>query len=104
MGYGKSVCFQILPYIFDFKLGRVNAPPVKRSVVLIVSPLVSLMIDQVSDLKSRGVQAAVLSGNQDVEPKFTATENDVQQGKFTHLYTSPEAIVNVNRWRRNKNL
>ena len=21
-GYGKSICFQVLPYVFDFKLGR----------------------------------------------------------------------------------
>ncbi len=31
----------------DYKLGRTNAPLVDRSVVLVVSTLVSLMIDQV---------------------------------------------------------
>ena len=29
-----------------------------------------------------------------------ATEADVQAGKFTHLYTSPEAVIGVDRWRR----
>ena len=40
-GYGKSICYQLLPFIFDIKLGRTNAPLVDRSVVLVISPLVS---------------------------------------------------------------
>ena len=45
------------------KLGRTTSPPSERSVVLVVSPLVSLMIDQVSTLLQRGVPAGILSGN-----------------------------------------
>ena len=88
------------PTVFDFKLRRISAPPTKRSVILIVSPVLSLMIDQVSDLKSRGVQAAILSGNRDVDPKFIATESHVQEGNFSHLYSCPEAIVSADRWRQ----
>ena len=40
-GYGKSICYQLLPFVFDVKLGRTNAPLVDRSVVLVISPLVS---------------------------------------------------------------
>ena len=40
-GYGKSVCYQLLPFVFDVKLGRTNAPLVDRSVILVISPLVS---------------------------------------------------------------
>jgi len=39
--YGKSICYQLLPFVFDIKLGRTNAPLVDRSVVLVISPLVS---------------------------------------------------------------
>ena len=39
-GFGKTVCFEVLPFMFDMKLGRVD------SLVVVVSPLVSLMIDQ----------------------------------------------------------
>jgi len=39
-GFGKSMCYQLLPFVFDLKLGRTNAPLVDRSVVLIF-PLVS---------------------------------------------------------------
>ena len=40
-GYGKSICYQLLPFLFDVKLGRTNAPLVDRSVALVISPLVS---------------------------------------------------------------
>ena len=39
--YGKSICYQLLPFVFDVKLGRTNAPLVDRSIVLVISPLVS---------------------------------------------------------------
>ena len=44
-GYGKS-CFKVLPFVFDYQLNRDN------SAVLVVSPLLLLMMDQVD-----GVQA-----------------------------------------------
>ena len=44
-GYGKSLCYQALPFLFDVKRGKTSAPPSQRSVVLVVSPLVSLMVD-----------------------------------------------------------
>ena len=59
-GIGKSVCYQALPFMFDHKLGR----SVDRSVVLVVSPLVSPMIDRVTSLRSVGVGAAIMSAGQ----------------------------------------
>ena len=41
-GYGKSLCYMALPWIFDRLRGVTN-----QSVVLVVSPLVALMADQV---------------------------------------------------------
>lgn len=35
-----------------------------------------------------------------MEPTLTATERDVKEGSFTHLYTSPEALICVDRWRQ----
>jgi len=40
-GYGKSICYQLLPFVFDVKLRRTNAPLVDRSVILVIFPLVS---------------------------------------------------------------
>lgn len=41
-GYGKSLCYALLPIVFDFVRGR----PPNSSIVLCVSPLISLMVDQ----------------------------------------------------------
>ena len=40
MGFGKSMCYEVLPFVFDVKLGRGNNS--SHSAVIIVSPLVSL--------------------------------------------------------------
>ena len=39
--YGKSLCYQALPFLFDAKYGRLSAPQPQRSVVLVVSSLLS---------------------------------------------------------------
>ena len=36
-----AICYQLLPFVFDVKLGRTNAPLTDRSVVLVIPPLVS---------------------------------------------------------------
>ena len=38
---GKSISYQLLPFVFDVKLCRTNAPLIDRSVVVVISPLVS---------------------------------------------------------------
>ena len=45
-GYGKSICYQLLPFVFDVKLGRTNAPLVDRSVILVIFPLVSDIVHE----------------------------------------------------------
>ena len=42
MGFGKSVCYEVLPFVFDVKLGRGNDS--SNNAVIVVSPLVSLTI------------------------------------------------------------
>ena len=53
-GFGKSICYEVLPFMFDKKLGTDN------SLVIVVSPLVSLMVDQVHSLRSRSVKVSVM--------------------------------------------
>ena len=52
-GFGKKICFQILPFVFDHKGGGNHA-------VVIVSPLIALMINQVKSLRCKGVTASIL--------------------------------------------
>ncbi len=43
-GYGKSLCYQLIPFLFVQKRGK-SAPKAELSVVIVVSPLVSLMVE-----------------------------------------------------------
>ena len=52
-GYGKSACFGSLPVMFD-SLRRV---PDGTSIVLVISPLKSLMKDQVASFCRKGLKA-----------------------------------------------
>ena len=68
-GFGKSVCYEALPFVFDFKL-RTNAP----CLTLVISPLISLMVDQVVSLRRRGVKAAIINtSGTGVEKELLAT-------------------------------
>ena len=55
-GYGTSLCYQALPFIMDCKRGLVGLQ--ERSLVLVVSPLIALMVDQVTSLRKRGVNCS----------------------------------------------
>ena len=50
-GYGKSLCYMALPWIFDRLRGVTN-----QSVVLVVSPLVALMADSVLFMCGRALR------------------------------------------------
>ena len=53
-GYGKSLVFQVLPYLLkerDAAKSSSNAQVVGPSVVVVVSPLNALMYDQISKLR-----------------------------------------------------
>ena len=75
-----------------------SAPPSERSVVLVISPLVSLMVYQVSHLHSVGVSAAILSGNKGVDKKYQAVGSDISEGKYRLVYSSPEALFTSDQW------
>ena len=51
-GFGKSICYEVLPFLFDYKSSRAGPG---NSTVLVVSPLVSLMLDQVCSPRARTI-------------------------------------------------
>ena len=80
-GGGKSVCFQIPALIFD-------------KVTLVISPLISLMRDQVESLKANGVAAAYFNSSQsDFEKRMILEE--CRSNKLKLLYLSPETLVHA---------
>src|SRR5687767_3421512 len=78
-GGGKSLCFQ--------------APALVRpGLALVVSPLISLMKDQVDTLIANGVPAACLNSSLSANERAAVTAG-VRQGRFRLLYVSPERVA-----------
>lgn len=80
-GYGKTLCFVALPWTFD----RLKAVE-RQSIVLVVSPLIALMQDQVRFLTERGLSAACVSS--DAKPMQA-----VKEGRFQVVFLSPELLL-----------
>ena len=60
-GFGKSLIYGLLPAVFD----RLKGYREPISVALIVSPLASLMIDQMAGFLPRGINAVFLEAQHD---------------------------------------
>ncbi|ATZ81012.1 DEXDc helicase [Bodo saltans virus] len=76
--YGKSIIYQMVHVI-------------TKKNVLVVSPLISLMSDQLTSLKKLGIDAICLNSQNKQKDKDIA---DVYNGNSKLIYTSPEYIVN----------
>ena len=85
-GSGKSVCYCLLPLVFDFLRHNARA----QCIVVIVSPLIALMQDQVRAMRERGV-SAVNAGMADDELAESAD--------FQLVFLSPESLFTDDRWR-----
>ena len=91
-GYGKSLCYTILPALFD-RLRSVE----KKSIILVVSPLRALMKDQVAAITSMGIAATCIS---DKESTAYSTKKAVQEGCMQVILITPEALFCGTEWRR----
>ena len=89
-GYGKSLCYMALPWIFDRLRGVTN-----QSVVLVISPLVALMADQVAQCCSRGITAGFVSS----DPSDYSMKKQIQEGNCQVVFISPESLFTGRRWR-----
>ena len=65
-----------------------------------VSPLISLMVDQVQSLRGRGVSAVILSGNKGIDGTLLASSVEIKHGIYRLLFTAPEAVVLSEKWRQ----
>ena len=90
-GGGKSLCYQLPAMAMD-------------GLVLVISPLIALMKDQLDFLTSKGLPAARLDSTLDREQTLQAYD-DLRSGRLRLLYVSPERLNNerflqsMRRWK-----
>ncbi|MDR1134689.1 MAG: DNA helicase RecQ [Clostridiales Family XIII bacterium] len=78
-GAGKSICYQIPAIMFE-------------GIAIVISPLISLMKDQVSGLQQSGVKACLLNSSLGAAEQRDIM-NRVAQGEFKILYIAPERLL-----------
>jgi ATP-dependent DNA helicase RecQ len=78
-GGGKSLCYQLPALLAD-------------GLTVVISPLISLMQDQVMQLRELGVPAAFLNSTV-AYADYLATTRQVRAGQIKLLYTSPETLL-----------
>ena len=77
-GGGKSLCYQIPALMLP-------------GITLVISPLISLMQDQVLALKSAGVPAAYINSSLSMEQQRLVYQN-LRRGRYKIVYVAPERL------------
>ena len=91
-GYGKSLCYTILPLVFD-AIQKVKS----KSIVIVVSPLSALMKDQVAAITNMGILGTNVTDVQFTPPSVMM---QIEHGEFQMIFISPEALFRGTVWRR----
>ncbi|MDU5109371.1 MAG: DNA helicase RecQ [Clostridium sp.] len=78
-GGGKSICYQIPSLILD-------------GVTIVISPLISLMKDQVDTLNSTGINSAFLNSSLSMY-EFNEIMNGIENNKYRIIYVAPERLL-----------
>lgn len=82
-GGGKSLCYQST---------AINDHQLKNGATIIISPLISLMQDQVDALEEKGVSVGVVNSSVPTNLRYK-TLASLHQGKLPMIYLSPEMLA-----------
>lgn len=77
-GAGKSICYQVTALMFD-------------GITIVISPLISLMKDQVSALVQSGVAAAYINSSL-THAQYLKVLQNTESGKYKIIYVAPERL------------
>ena len=78
-GAGKSICFQVPALLFE-------------GITIVVSPLISLMKDQVAALNQAGVHAAYINSSL-TEGQYRKAMENARRGQYKIIYVAPERLM-----------
>ena len=91
-GFGKSLIYQLAPLVVE-EISRCEGRN-RTAIVLVISPLVSLIKDQVKFLQNKGIKASPIGAGQE-----DANFQEIINGEMNIVYSSPEAMLSNNHWR-----
>ena len=78
-GAGKSICYQVPAMMM-------------KGITIVVSPLISLMADQVNALKQQGISSAYINSSLN-ERQLTTVLHNASNGKYKIIYVAPERLL-----------
>ena len=90
-GYGKSLIYQTWSSL-SHMLARGGYRGVENGIVIVISPLISIMEDQTRLLTSKGIRAAYVG-------KDERTDQAIIDGEYNVVFGSPESLVSNPSWR-----
>ena len=98
-GYGKSLIFQALPIVNRVLSSQTSESSEstcsQKDIALVISPLTSLMRDQVGRLNSLGISAISLQN-----VTCDLMQKGVMNGEYSIVFGSPELWLGDERWRK----
>lgn len=80
-GSGKSICYQVPAMLFS-------------GITIVISPLISLMQDQVKALNEAGIHAGYINSSL-TEAQISKVYANASEGKYKILYVAPERLESI---------